>query len=153
MTDTIQTNPTRDAYEARMDRDEMIAQLEAAAEAMGINVEFVTHEPEFHPRWQELHETAAAPQAPLHPQEEIDPMRDLADPGYIAAPGETAALGFIADATQALTEIEELLDRVETLTIAAHNAGYLTTEEFEETGTEDIKAVIGLAKMKREGGE
>ena len=58
MTDTIQINVTRDAYEAGIDRDALADALTKAAEEMGVEIDWVDEITESHPRWQELHNRA-----------------------------------------------------------------------------------------------
>lgn len=58
MDDAIQINPTRDAYEAGIDAELLLDALEKAADEMGVTIEVVSEITDWHPRWQELHDTA-----------------------------------------------------------------------------------------------
>ena len=54
----IQTNTRQDAYHAGIDRAALIAALDKAAKELALEWEH-SESPDDHPRWQELHDTAA----------------------------------------------------------------------------------------------
>lgn len=81
-------------------------------------------------------------------------LREPIDPGYAPTVTERHRSAFAADADQALERIAALLSEADTLIVAAHDAGYLTQDEYEDTAPmEDVAAIIDAARMRREAGE
>lgn len=58
MSDEIEMNITRDAYEAGVCEDALRAALLRAADELGLRIVEVDHINEYHPRWQDLHDAA-----------------------------------------------------------------------------------------------